>query len=99
MTMDDSTERDLRVFSIPLSGIKIENRKINYFDFISSLQNEDCNEALKRIVPRICLEKINTMIDQTPFITDLQKSFYKLMLEERKKRILDFSLEKLKRHS
>ncbi len=94
-TLNYKKQRDMRVFSIPLSGIKINGKKINYFDFISSLQNEDCNDALKRIVPKININDINSLIDETPYITELQKKFYKTMLAERKSLILDFSLKKL----
>ncbi len=87
--LNDQAERDLRVFQIPLSGIKIDGRKINYFDFIFSRQNFDCCEALKRILPRIDMKKINELIDETPFICDIQKLFYKTMLAERKEKILD----------
>ena len=96
-TLNDPAERDLRIFQIPLSGIKIDGKKINYFDFISSLQNKDCNAALKRIVPKINMQKIYTLIDETPFITELQKKFYKTMLAERKEKILDKSLQLLRR--
>lgn len=94
-TLTDKKQRDMRVFSIPLSGIKINGQKINYFDFISSLQNSDCNEALKRIVPKIDMSEIDRIIDETLYITDLQKKFYKTILAERKARILDFSYNKL----
>lgn len=96
-TLNDPAERDLRIFQSPLSGIKIDGKKINYFDFISSLQNKDCNAALKRIVPKINMQKIYTLIDETPFITELQKKFYKTMLAERKEKILDKSLQLLRR--
>lgn len=88
-------ERNHRIYNIPLSAIMQEGKKIKYFDYISSMQNEDCNRALKRIVPRIDMGKIKEIIDYTPFISDLQKDFYLTMLIERKKRILDFSIEKL----
>lgn len=94
-TLNDPKERDLRIFSIPLSGIRLNGQKIKYFDFLSSLEYEDCNEALKRILPKIDINKISEIIDETPYITDLQKRFYKTMLIERKKKILDFSLNKL----
>lgn len=42
------------------------------------------NAALKRILPRIDMNKIDLLIDETPFISDLQKRFYKTMLAERK---------------
>lgn len=56
---------------------------------------EGCNEALRRIVPRIHMEQIEKLVNETPFITDLQKQFYKTMLWERKTRILDYSLQLL----
>ena len=93
--LDDPAERDYRVFEAPVSGIRENNQKIRYFNFISSLKNRDCNEALKRIVPRVNMNEITDLIDGTPFISDLQKRFYKTMLAERKERILDFSLTKL----
>jgi hypothetical protein len=93
--LNNPEELEVRVFERPLSGIKIDGKKIQYFKFIASLENEDCNRALKRIVPRIDMKKINTLIDETPFITELQKDFYKTILKERKERILDYSLQKL----
>lgn len=94
-TLDDPAEREVRIFERPLSGIKINGQKIQYFKFISSLENNDCNHALKRILPKIDMNKIYKIIDETPFISDLQKDFYKTMLRERKERILDFSYQKL----
>lgn len=94
-TLDDPAEREARIFERPLSGIKIDGQKIKYFKFISSLNNKDCNKALKRILPKIDMEKIYNIVEETPFISDLQKEFYKTMLRERKERILDFSYQKL----
>jgi hypothetical protein len=93
--LNDDNERNHRVFEIPTSAIMMNGKKIRYFDFISSLQNEDCNLALKRIVPKIDMEKIQVIIESTPFISDLQKRFYLTMLTERKARILDFSVKAL----
>ena len=93
--LEDPAERAFRVFEIPRSGIKIDGEKIRYFDFISSLENEDCNRALKRVLPKINMEEICDIVDKTPLISDLQKEFYKTMLIERKEQILDFALQKL----
>lgn len=94
-TLCDPAELEIRVFERPLSGIKTNGQKIQYFKFISSLENKDCNKALKRIWPRIDINKIYEIVDETPFISYLQKEFYKAMLRERKERILDFSYQKL----
>ncbi len=96
-TLDSQEERNLRIYQIPLSGIKINGTKINYYDFIYSLENKDCNRALMRIHSKIDLAKINQIIDDTPYINTLQKRFYKTMLKERKEKILDVSIEKLRK--
>ena len=93
--LTDENERNHRIFEIPTSAIATNGKKIKYFDFISSLQNEDCNKALERVVPRIDMEKIKEIIDNTPFLCELQKQFYYTMLSERKTHILDFSLARL----
>lgn len=95
--LTDPAEREARVFEKPLSGIKVNGQKIQYFQFISSLKNRDCNEALKRILPRVDMEKIDQIVEETPFISDLQRDFYKTMLHERKERILDFAYQKLRK--
>ena len=95
--LEDPSERDTRIFDRPLSGIKQGGQKINYYRFISSLENKDCNEALKRIYPRITLPDLEKLIDETPFVSSLQKKFYLTMLMERREKILQYSLERLKR--
>lgn len=95
--LGDDKEINQRVYVFPTSAILEKGKKISYFDYISSLQNEDCNKALKRIAGRIDMEKISRMIDETPTITEVQKDFYKVMISERKAKILDHSMELLLR--
>ena len=93
--LSDRSHLEKRIYDIPLSAIQIDGKKIRYFDFISSLCNEDCNAALRRICPRISLDRINEIIENTPFLSELQKRFYLTMLTERKTCILDYSLNAL----
>lgn len=95
LVIEDENERNLRIFEMPTSAIMLNGKRIKYFDFISSLQNEDCNAALKRIAPRVDMVKINALVDETPALTDLQRQFYKTMLAERKRKLLDLPLGKL----
>lgn len=95
--LTDRAQLNKRIYDIPLSAINVDGKKIRYFDFISSLQYEGCNEALKHILPRIDVEKIGAVIEQTPFISDLQKQFYMTILTEREACILDFSLAALEK--
>lgn len=84
-----------RVFSIPGSAIRIEGRKISYPEFIGSLSNRDCNNALKRIYPRMDIEVLCRIVRDTPYITSLQKDFYQLVLRARHRLILSKAYEKL----
>ena len=77
-----------RIYKFPTSHIKVKNRKSSYFEVINSLQFEACNDALKRIVPRIDLERINAIIDEIEGISEVRKHFYKVMLQQRYEKIL-----------
>jgi len=86
--LSSEEEIDQRIYKFPTSHIKVKNRKSSYFEVISSKQFAACNEALKRIVPRIDLERINLIIDEIEGISELRKQFYKVMLQKRFEKIL-----------
>lgn len=81
-------EINQRIYKFPTSHIKVKNRKSSYFEVISSLQFEACNDALRRVVPRIDLGRINTIIDEIEGISEVRKYFYKVMLQQRYEKIL-----------
>lgn len=91
--LEREEEIDKRIFVYPTSAIEEQGKKISYYDFISSLKNQDCNAALKRIHARINMEDIDRMVEETPFLEPVQKEFYKIMIRERKEKILDHSIE------
>ena len=95
--INDEEEMDARVFVFPTSALKINDKKINYFEYISKLENEECNNALSRIFPKIDLESVNKIIEETPFISDIRKEFYKKIIQMRYEKILKYSYEKLKK--
>lgn len=81
-------ELNARLYHFPTSAIKYNGEKIKYYDFMMSGMNKDLNEAIKRIVPRIDIEKINDFIDDVPYISELQKEFYKTYIGARYEKIL-----------
>lgn len=93
--LNSDEEIDKRVYVFPNSALKIDNAKINYYNYISSLENDLCNEALLRIFPKINLNKINEFIDNISEISEIRKLFYKKMLKERYNKILKYSYDKL----
>lgn len=97
--LSNDGEKNHRIYNIPTSALKINDKRINYFDFISSGINEDCTEALKRIAPRIDLEKINQIVQNIECIHPIQKEFYQTMIRERKEKIIDQSLKIIEREN
>ena len=93
--MKNKEEMEARVYVFPTSAIKINDKKINYFEFIGSLENEECNKALKRIYQLIDIKKINKIIENTPYISNVRKEFYKKIINLRYEKIIKYSYEKL----
>lgn len=77
-----------RVYTFPTSAIKHNGSKINYYNFLNAAENKDCNVAVLRMIPQIDMDAIHAFIDDVPFLTELQRSFYKTYLYERYDRIL-----------
>lgn len=72
-----------RIYQYPTSVIKQNNKKINYRDFLMRGEYDGCNEAVKRIVPRINMDKIGAFIDEVPYLSELQRKFYKHYIKAR----------------
>lgn len=93
--LNDNNEMEARVFVFPTSALKINEHKINYYDYISSLENQNCNQALLRIFGKINLTAINNIIDETECISEVRKEFYKKIIKLRYEKILKYSYEKI----
>lgn len=81
--LNDKEALNLRIYRFPTSAIKLHGNKINYYDFLSSAEYEDCAQAVKRIYERINMDDIRAFIDDVPYISDLQKEFYKEYISAR----------------
>lgn len=93
--LEREEEIDKRIFVYPTSAIEEQGKKVSYFEFISSLKHQGCNAALKRVHARIDMERINRLVEDVPFLEPVQREFYKIMIWERKEKILDYSMELL----
>ena len=92
--MESQEETDKRIYKFPTSQVRLDGQKSSYYNVIYSLKFEECNRALCKVFKKINLEKIKALIDDTPFITDTQKLFYKYMVEERYFKILKIAYER-----
>lgn len=88
-------ELNARIYRFPTSAIKQGGQKINYYDFLMSGEYADCNAAIVRIVPRIDMAQIAGVIEEIPYISDLQKDFYKAYICARYEKIMLPAYEQL----
>ena len=95
--MNSKEETAKRVYSFPTSQIKLNGKKSSYYDVINSLVYKECNEALIKIFKRINLKDIFNLIDDIKSISEVHKSFYKYMLNERYEKIIKESYNKLEK--
>lgn len=97
--LKNKTEINNRIYNRPTSTITENDKRINYYDFITALKNNDCNEALVRIMDRINMSEIEKEIDNMPSISDIRRKFYKVLLNGRYEVILKQAYIKLKNKS
>ena len=81
--IEDKAELDARIYNFPASALKIAGKKIGYVDFIAQNGDGVLAPSLRRIVPRIDLSAISAFIDDTPYLSNLQREFYKTYLAAR----------------
>lgn len=89
---------DERLYVFPNSALKQNGVKINYAQFLMKTEYEGCLKAIKTIGGRIDLHKINTIIEDTPYISATHKLFFKTMIKERKEHIIDRALQRVRLH-
>ena len=86
--LSNQEEIDMRIYKFPTSQVKYKGKKSSYYEIISSLAFEECNNALVRIIERIDFNKINKLIDSVENISEKRREFYKTILEQRYEKIL-----------
>lgn len=90
----DDKEINKRVYNFPTSQIKLNDKKSSYFDVISSLDFEECNNALLKITNKIDMDYYYKLIGGLN-ISDIHKRFYKTILFARFEKIILYSYLKL----
>lgn len=95
--LNSTVETNKRVLTFPTSQIKLNGEKSSYFDVINSLNYAECNEALAFIYEKVSMGDIFKLIDDTVFISETNRKFYKHMLNARYEIILNDSYKKLMR--
>lgn len=87
--LKDDRELFKRVYEFPASQIQDDTGcKSSYYEVIAGSKYDSCNEALKRIVPRIDMGRIEKLVESVEMISDIRKTFYKKILKLRYEKIL-----------
>ena len=89
----DRETRNNRLFLYPNSTIKIDGVKINPYQFLSQTNDKNCLDSLVRITNNIDLNAIKNIIENTPYISNLNKEFLSATLRDRKEKILQQSIK------
>lgn len=89
--LDNDYELIKRAYLFPSASLyltKEKEGKVGYYDMLASGINKDCSAALLRIFPKINLNIIFDIVDNTPEISDVRMDFYKNILSVRYELIL-----------
>lgn len=77
------------------SAIRNNASRIKYFEFITSLKDENCNNALFRMYNKINLDEVFKLINDIDIISNVRKEFYCKVIEGKYKEILMVAYKKL----
>ena len=78
-----SNERDFKNEAFNVKSVyKYKGKSMLYYEYFSN-PNPELKNAIKNIVPRINLEKINEVIDNIETLSDICKEYYKKAIKIR----------------
>lgn len=90
---------EMRIDKFPTAALELQDKtKVNYKDYINSLQNPDCTAALLRVYPKIDMNVIEKIINGNFVISNVRKNFYTVMIQNRIEIILKPAYEKVCYH-
>lgn len=76
------------VYDSSISVYVFNGKPINPLKYIESMNNEECNKAILRMVPKINMDKITSIFDELPeehnglpVLSEIQKTYYLKSLE------------------
>ena len=70
-------------------------KRIHAGKYLLDAGNKECNEAIKRIVPNIDMDRISDIISETELVSDIRKEFCTEILKIRYENILEPALKKV----
>ena len=87
--LSDEAELKARIYSFPSSMLKRGGRKIGYCEFIRDSDDPDFRRSLQALVPRIQALDVESLIADTPYLTELQRDFLTAYLTARRHELFE----------
>ena len=94
------------VYDSSISIYSLNGKRINPLKFIESMENNECNKAILRIIPKINMDKIKSIFDEIkeeyndlPVLSKMQKTYYLKSLEYKYNNVLIPVYNKLLEHN
>lgn len=96
--LEDEKSIQTEAFSGRRCIFELNEKRINPYYLIEGMEYDECNRAIEELVPRMQenLSHIEEMIDEIPVLSDVQKKFYKVMLNQRMEMIFIPTYQKMK---
>ena len=92
--LNNPDEIDKRIYDFPASVFTVDRKRISYYQFLNSCEDNVCLQSVIDIYNKIDVNKINEIIDNTPTISDIRKQFYKTMILQRIEKIIEPSYKR-----
>lgn len=89
----DESKVNERVYIFPNSALKFNGKKINYYEFLSTTDNEDCLKSLKKFSERFELKIIKDVLNSTPILSSVHKEFITKILKSRNDKLITYALK------
>lgn len=83
----NESEMNARIYTFPASMIKINDKKINYYDYMHQAHHNGLECAKRQLLPLIKELDFESLISATPFLSPLQQQFYLSYLTKRRELI------------
>jgi len=90
IVMNDAAKMEAEAYKARRCIYELQGRRINPYNMIESMEYQECSDAVNRLVPEIgrCMDKIQTMIEEIPILSEVQKHFFIEIIESRYGKVL-----------
>ena len=90
IVMEDNKKLEAETYKARRCIFELKGKKVNPYQLIESMEYHECSEAILRLTPKIesNLTKIIAMINEIPVLSERQKQFFIIIVENRFEKVL-----------